>query len=112
MILFIYRLFMALLYITARMAGWVYRDLSFRERLGFYRKEDIQKLSTGYNVWLHAASTGEVNAITPFCLAFRKAKPEARIVLTTTSEMGKKIAREKGIADHVFLAPLDEYWPL
>jgi 3-deoxy-D-manno-octulosonic-acid transferase len=112
MILFIYRLFMALLYITARMAGWVYRDPSFRERLGFYRKEDIQKLSTGYNVWLHAASTGEVNAITPFCLAFRKAKPEARIVLTTTSETGKKIAQEKKLADYVFLAPLDERWPL
>jgi 3-deoxy-D-manno-octulosonic-acid transferase len=111
-LLFIYRVFMALLYFVARVVGWVYRDVSFQERLGFYRDEDLRKLSTGYNVWLHAASTGEVNAITPFCVAFRKAKPEAHIVLTTTSEMGKKIAREKGIADHVFLAPLDERWPL
>ncbi len=26
--------------------------------------------------------------------------------------MGKKIAKEKGVADQVFLAPLDECWPL
>ncbi len=112
MLLFIYRFFMALLYILARVVGLVYRDSSFRERLGFYGKEDLQKLTKGYNVWLHAASTGEVNAITPFCLAFRKAKPEAHIVLTTTSETGKKIALEKKLADYVFLAPLDERWPL
>ena len=112
MILFIYRFLMALVYIAARLVGVFYRSSSFRERLGFYKPEDMQKLSSGYNVWLHAASAGEVNAITPFCLAFRKAKPDAHIVLTTTSEIGKKIAQEKKLADHVFLAPLDEMWPL
>jgi 3-deoxy-D-manno-octulosonic-acid transferase len=112
MLLFIYRFVMFLLYVLARFIGLFYRSYSFQERLGYYLPEDIQKLSSGYNVWLHAASAGEVNAITPFCLAFRKAKPEARIVLTTTSVMGKKIALEKNVADHVFLAPLDEHWPL
>jgi 3-deoxy-D-manno-octulosonic-acid transferase len=112
MILFIYRALMAFLYMLARFTGLFYRNASFRERLGFYKPEAIQKISTGYNVWLHAASTGEVNAITPFCQAFRKAKPDARIILTTTSETGKKIAQEKNVADQVFLAPLDERWPL
>jgi len=112
MLLFVYRVLMAFLYLLARIAGLFYRNPSFRERLGFYKTEDIQKLSKGYNVWLHAASTGEVNAITPFCLAFRKAKPDAKIVLTTTSETGKKIAIEKGEVDQVFLAPLDIRWPL
>ncbi|HVZ81196.1 MAG TPA: glycosyltransferase N-terminal domain-containing protein [bacterium] len=112
MLLFIYRVAMFLIYVLARVIGIFYRSWTFQERLGFHRPEDVQKLASGYNVWLHAASAGEVNAITPFCQAFRKAKPEARIVLTTTSAMGRKIAMEKGVADHVFLAPLDEHWPL
>ena len=112
MLLFIYRVLMAVLYFTARVIGLVYWSPSFRERLGFYRPEDLEKISTGYNVWLHAASAGEVNAIVPFCLAFRKAKPGVRIILTTSSKMGKKIAVEKSVADMVFIAPLDELWPL
>jgi 3-deoxy-D-manno-octulosonic-acid transferase len=102
-----YRALMAFLYGIARLGSFFYRDSSFEERLGIYREEDRQKISVGYNLWLHAASAGEVNAITPFCLALRKAKPEARIVLTTTSKTGKKIALETGVADAVFLAPLD-----
>ncbi len=98
---------MILLYLPVRLGSLLYRSPSFRERLGFYPKESLQKLAVGYNVWLHAASAGEVNAITPFCRAFRKAKPQARIVLTTTSETGKKLALEKNVADEVFLAPLD-----
>lgn len=98
---------MALLYAVARLGSFFYRTQGYLERLGFYPLEAVKKLSTGYNVWLHAASAGEVNAIMPFCQAFRKAKPEARIILTTTSQMGKKIATERGIADAVFLAPLD-----
>ena len=72
----------------------------------------FRSISVGYNVWLHAASAGEVNAITPFCQTFRKDKPEARIILTTTSRTGKKIAIEKEVADAVFLAPLDMSRPL
>jgi 3-deoxy-D-manno-octulosonic-acid transferase len=102
---------MALVYLVARLAS-VFGPSSLRERLGFFSEDDQKKLSTGWNVWLHAASAGEVNAITPFCQAFRKAKPEAKIVLTTTSQMGKKIAMEKGMADAVFLAPLDMAPPL
>ena len=111
-LILIYQFFMAILYFPVRLVSFFYSPDSFRERLGFYPKEKLQQLAMGYNVWLHAASAGEVNAITPFCQAFRKAKPEARIILTTTSEMGKKIALEKKVADEVFLAPLDMAPPL
>ncbi len=103
----IYRCLMVFLYFPARLVSFFNRQDSFRERLGSYSPESRQKLAVGYNVWLHAASAGEVNAIRPFCQALRKAKPEARIVLTTTSETGKKVALEKEVADAVFLAPLD-----
>jgi 3-deoxy-D-manno-octulosonic-acid transferase len=111
-LLLLYRTCMVFLYLPTRLVSFFYSRASLGERLGFYSKEDIQKLSIGYNVWLHAASAGEVNAITPFCEAFRKAKPGTRIILTTTSETGKKIALEKKVADYVFLAPLDIPWPL
>ena len=108
----LYKIVMGLLYLVVRLAALVLGSSSLKERLGFYSEKDKERISVGYNVWLHAASAGEVNAITPFCQAFRKAKPEARIVLTTTSETGKKIALEKGVADAVFLAPLDMGAPL
>ena len=113
MILFyIYKTCLALLYPLTRLAGLLSGSSSLRERLGYYSEAQQQSLSIGYNVWVHAASAGEVNAILPFCRAFRSAKPESRIVLTTTSQTGKKLALEKGIADYVFLAPLDMTRPL
>ncbi len=102
-----YRLLMFPLYIVARLMGFAARTSDFQERLGFYSKKDRALLSIGWNIWLHAASAGEVNAISPFCKALRKAKPDAKIIITTTSPTGKKIALEKGLADGVFLAPLD-----
>jgi 3-deoxy-D-manno-octulosonic-acid transferase len=111
-LLWIYRFTIVFLYLPLRLISLFYYPASFKERLGYYSPKEIRKLAIGYNVWLHAASAGEVNAITPFCHAFRKAKPEARIILTTTSEMGKKIALEKEVADDVFLAPLDMTPPL
>ncbi len=96
----------------ARLFSFFFRSTFLRERLGFYPAEEVRNLAIGYNVWLHAASAGEVNAITPFCLEFRKAKPGVKIVLTTTSRSGKKMAQEKGIAEAVFLAPLDSGGPL
>ena len=110
--IFLYQAIMTFLYLIARLLGLVSGSASLRERLGFYSESDREKLSIGYNVWLHAASAGEVNAILPFCQAFHKAKPEAKIILTTTSTTGKKIALEKGVADSVFLAPLDMSGPL
>ena len=112
MFFYCYQALLALLYPWVRLAGLLSGSASLRERLGFYPEEGREKLSVGYNVWLHAASAGEVNAILPFCRAFRAAKPEARIVLTTTSLTGKKMALEKGVADYVFLAPLDMTGPL
>jgi 3-deoxy-D-manno-octulosonic-acid transferase len=110
--IFIYQTLMTLLYAVARLVSLVYRDTTFRERLGFYSAQDRQRLAIGYNVWLHAASAGEVNAILPFCRALKEAKPEARIILTTTSRTGRRLAREKEVADAVFLAPLDMTAPL
>ncbi len=103
----LYQVLMYLLYIAGRVVGWIFPTSGFQERLGFYPTSELAQLPDGPRVWLHAASAGEVNAITPFCEAFRKARPETRIILTTTSKTGKKLAQENDLADAVFFAPLD-----
>ena len=107
MLIFLYNFVLNLIYGIVRVVNFFVRSPDLSERLGFYPREDREKISIGYNIWLHAASAGEVNAITPFCLEFNKARPDVRIILTTTSQNGKRIAREKDVADAVFLAPLD-----
>ncbi|HET9869159.1 MAG TPA: glycosyltransferase N-terminal domain-containing protein [bacterium] len=85
---------------------------SFRERLGLYTPEALRPLASGDNLWLHAASAGEVNAILPLARAFKARHPGAHIVLTTSSATGKRLALERQAADAVFLAPLDMTGPL
>jgi 3-deoxy-D-manno-octulosonic-acid transferase len=107
----LYQWVLDLLYPLARLIGVLAKEPS-RERLGFYPPEKMEPLAMGYNVWIHAASAGEVNAMLSFSRALREASPEMKLVLTTTSETGKKLAIEKKAADAVFLAPLDMTGPL
>jgi 3-deoxy-D-manno-octulosonic-acid transferase len=108
---YLYQWFLDCLYPILRLLTFAKRG-SFRERLGFYDSETIKPLASGENVWLHAASAGEVNAILPFSRALREKYPKTKLILTTTSQTGKKLALEKNAADMVFLAPLDMTRPL
>jgi 3-deoxy-D-manno-octulosonic-acid transferase len=103
----LYRALMVFLYVVARIIGLVYRGEGFQERLGYYSQKELDHLTDGPRVWLHAASAGEVKAIQPFCKALRRAVPGVQIIVTTTSNTGKRLVREHESADLVFLAPLD-----
>ncbi len=61
--------------------------------------------------WIHAVSLGEVSAIVPFVLAFRRRYPEIGIVVSTVTETGREAVERclAGIATHCFL-PLDYPW--
>jgi 3-deoxy-D-manno-octulosonic-acid transferase len=83
------------------------RESFFRERLGFYPGSERSALEGARVVWVHAASAGEANAVTPLLRELRKARPAVRVVLTTSSRTGRRAAREERVADAVFLAPLD-----
>ncbi|HXL72523.1 MAG TPA: glycosyltransferase N-terminal domain-containing protein, partial [bacterium] len=102
-----YRVLMSFLYVVFRTAGLFYSSEGLSERFGFYPENELKRIPGEPRVWLHAASAGEVKAITPFCEAFRKARPKVFIILTVTSRTGKKLAQETGLADMVFFAPLD-----
>jgi 3-deoxy-D-manno-octulosonic-acid transferase len=103
----LYRILMSFLYGLFRTAGLFYSSEGLNERFGYYPENELKKMFEEPRVWLHAASAGEVKAITPFCAAFRKARPQVQIILTVTSRTGKKLAQEIGVADFVFFAPLD-----
>ncbi len=59
-------------------------------------------------VWLHAVSVGEVQAARPLCRQLRQEDPALRLVVTTTTDTGQKMARQMiPEADLVGYFPLD-----
>ncbi len=58
-------------------------------------------------IWVHAVSVGEVIAITGLVFELRGRFPQHRIVVSTTTATGQKIARERFGEDSVFYFPLD-----
>ncbi len=72
-----------------------------KERLGIsnYTHSDI---------WVHAVSVGEVMAALPFLASLKKEFPKMKIVLSTTTYTGQKIASEKfQKADRIMYMPWD-----
>ncbi|MCC6161800.1 MAG: 3-deoxy-D-manno-octulosonic acid transferase [Acidobacteria bacterium] len=62
-------------------------------------------------LWLHAVSVGEVLSAVPLVAALRRAHPDWRVVVSTTTRTGRDMA-ERRLADAagVFYFPLDFAW--
>jgi 3-deoxy-D-manno-octulosonic-acid transferase len=59
-------------------------------------------------IWLHAVSVGEALAALPLARRIRQQFPERRLVVSTTTATGQRLARERmDFADAVFYFPLD-----
>ena len=59
-------------------------------------------------IWIHAVSVGEVLAAVPLARRLRERFPQFRLVVSTTTETGQQLARERvDCADAVFYFPLD-----
>lgn len=72
-----------------------------RERFGIsdYDKTDL---------WVHAVSVGEVLACLPFLKVLKKEFPTMKIIVSTTTYTGQKIARDRiPEADRIMYIPLD-----
>jgi 3-deoxy-D-manno-octulosonic-acid transferase len=80
------------------------------ERLGCRFPPELARSareSTG-GIWLHAVSVGEVLAALPLARALKEQFPDRRLVVSTTTETGQALARERmTFADAVFYFPLD-----
>jgi 3-deoxy-D-manno-octulosonic-acid transferase len=77
-----------------------------RERFGVFGPD---LLTPGMKlIWVHAVSVGEVTAAVPFIREIKTRHPALRIVLSTVTDTGQKVARERAgdTADIVYL-PFD-----
>jgi len=122
---FFYRVFTALSMIVLApyyaVRGWR-RDEphSAGERLGNIPHEIIARVrasgansSVGGAIWIHAVSVGEVLAAMPLAQALRDKFPGLAIFVSTTTETGQRLARERlKSVDGIFYFPLDWIVPV
>src|SRR5450432_2057325 len=58
-------------------------------------------------IWVHAVSVGEVVASSGVVEALQRRFPDYRVVVSTTTETGQKLAARRFGAESVFYFPLD-----
>ena len=58
-------------------------------------------------IWVHAVSVGEVVASSAVIAALRQKFPSHRVLISTTTSTGQKLAAQRFGPDHVFYFPLD-----
>lgn len=78
------------------------------QRLGFYGPGELPQ-GDGPRIWLHGASAGDLLALSPMIDPLKERFPNALIVVTTITNSGYLMARErlKGKIDAVVFAPWD-----
>ncbi len=76
------------------------------ERLGTVPDRLFNQVAVN-TVWIHAVSVGEVLAISRVVDEFKAHLPGWRIVVSTTTDTGQKLARERFGESNVFYVPLD-----
>jgi 3-deoxy-D-manno-octulosonic-acid transferase len=92
--------------------GKYWRNLP--ERLGRLPRELIQRGSRSPGaIWIHAVSVGEVVAAAPLARRLKQRFPGRRLVISTTTNTGQQMARERiDWADDFFYFPLDWATPV
>jgi 3-deoxy-D-manno-octulosonic-acid transferase len=88
---------------------------NLRERMGLRFPGEL--LANGRRpsraIWLHAVSVGEVLAAVPLARCLRQRFPGWRLVVSTTTATGQKLARERmNFSDAVFYFPFDWNGPV
>ena len=94
---------------------WLYQILrhgkyrtSLAERLGKIPARLIAAHSPAERViWLHAVSVGEVLAVSGLVDAMRRTFPNHRVLVSTTTDTGQQLARQRFGEENVFYFPLD-----
>jgi 3-deoxy-D-manno-octulosonic-acid transferase len=65
------------------------------------------------SIWIHAVSVGEVLAVLPFVRQLKQEYGRLRLVVSTTTTTGQKVARERmPFVDAIFYFPLDWRGPV
>ena len=67
----------------------------------------LRNQAAANTIWIHAVSVGEVLAISRVIDELKSQLPAWRIVVSTTTDTGQKLARERFGEDNVFYFPVD-----
>jgi 3-deoxy-D-manno-octulosonic-acid transferase len=107
--LFIYRVIGALIILP--LTFFLRRHSNFQgtvtKRLGF----DLPQVPAGRDtIWIHAASVGEVKAVSNLLKVLKSSKPDLFISMSSMTVTGRKVAAELPEVDCVFPLPFDLPW--
>ena len=83
------------------------RAPDFAERFGFIPAEELKKIAKKPVIWLHAVSVGEAIAARPLLKALRSRYPGHAILVSNTTETGRKIASSFEEKDLCIYFPFD-----
>lgn len=98
---------------------WLYQVLrhgkyrrGFAERVGnvpprLQLSPDGPSLTRSRVIWVHAVSVGEVLAVSGLIEQMRRAFPQHRVVVSTTTDTGQDLARKRFGEANVFYFPMD-----
>jgi 3-deoxy-D-manno-octulosonic-acid transferase len=76
-----------------------------KERFGMVPRR--VRTSRGPSIWVHAVSVGEVLAVSELVAELRRQLAGHRVVVSTTTLTGQRLARERFGEENVFYFPLD-----
>ena len=85
-----------------------YRE-GLSERLGWV-PDRLREGDTRKTIWVHAVSVGEVLAASRLVNELSACAPQFRVLLSTTTRTGQRLARERTGATRAFYFPLDFPW--
>jgi 3-deoxy-D-manno-octulosonic-acid transferase len=101
------------------LAGWPYWLLQMATK-GKYREGLSERLGwvpgrlregdTRQTIWVHAVSVGEVLVGSRLVKELSACAPQYRVLLSTTTRTGQRLARERTSPSHTFYFPLDFSW--
>jgi 3-deoxy-D-manno-octulosonic-acid transferase len=80
--------------------------IGWRERLGMVPNRLFDRVSPD-TIWIHAVSVGEVLAVSRMVDELKARMPGWRVVISTTTDTGQKLARQRFGDSDVFYFPLD-----
>ena len=113
-----YWIYSALLVVTLVLSTpwWLWHMLrhgkyrsGWSERLGRVPRR-LRQPAKSETIWIHAVSVGEVLAVTHLVTELKQQLRDYRIVVSTTTDTGQKLAQQKFGEANVFRAPLDLPW--
>ncbi len=92
---------------------WIYQGVrhgkyraGFRERFGRVPRR-LARNPSRPTIWIHAVSVGEVLAVSGLVEELTFNLPKHRIVVSTTTDTGQKLAADRFGEEHVFYFPMD-----